>query len=60
MVYDVCEGSNGAIWFGTYDGDLIRCDLALGFQRFSRQCLKGKGRRSMMLNTSQSGWQMMM
>ena len=33
-VYDVCEGSNGAIWFGTYDGDLIRFDFASGYQRF--------------------------
>ena len=35
MVYDVCEGSNGAIWFGTYDGDLIRFDFASGYRRFS-------------------------
>ena len=35
MVYDVCEAPDGAIWFGTYDGDLIRYDLASGYQRFS-------------------------
>ena len=35
MVYDVCEGSNGAIWFGMHDGDLIRFDFASGYQRFS-------------------------
>ena len=35
MVYDVCEGSDGAIWFGMYDGDLIRFDFASGYRRFS-------------------------
>ena len=35
MVYDVCEDSNGAVWFGMYDGDLIRFDFVSGFQRFS-------------------------
>ena len=34
-VYDVCEAPDGAIWFGMYDGDLIRFDFASGFRRFS-------------------------
>ncbi|MCY3680324.1 MAG: ATP-binding protein [Gemmatimonadetes bacterium] len=33
-VYDVCEGPDGAIWFGMYDGDLIRFDFASGYRRF--------------------------
>jgi len=35
VVYDVCEGADGAIWFGTYDGDLIRFDFMSGYRRFS-------------------------
>ena len=35
MVHDVCEGSDGVIWFGMYDGDLIRFDFASGYRRFS-------------------------
>ena len=27
MVYSLCEAPNGAIWFGGYDGDLIRFDF---------------------------------
>ena len=26
-VFDVCEGWDGAIWFGLYQGEIIRCDL---------------------------------
>ena len=39
MVHDVCEGPNGAIWFGGYYGDLIRFDFASedAYQRFNAE-----------------------
>ena len=35
-VHDVCDASNGVIWFGGFRGDLIRFDFASGYQRFDR------------------------